>query len=369
MLTRSRRTTNNTPPPPPMKSTTQSQCWTILEVFQWIKDTLKKGIGNYVLDVSQKNGVPCHPNGEGFLIEVVNQETSLKYVVLWSNMNTTNTKCQRGYYKLVPKKNRNRNRSRRRQYSFVIDIVNPSEECPPKRSRGQPPIMSPKVNGQIVVLLGIFLAIYLNVTEITLLDEARTEGWADGNGRLLRQVQYEQECTKNNFKLPHEKTMDCFSYYKQFGFRDIVRTDAPLDCHEIDGSIRTVASIGSLFYMHLHLKHDCVRNIEIQEVLNGCFIHLLKSKKNKTPKISDTDQYIGRLKRILYRNAIMDPIKEEECTQNIYDVDDDDNQRQWWSKPPRHVKVKTEYDDDDTTTSHPILGKRKHDDTLPFYRR
>ena len=95
MLTRSRRTTNNTPPPTTKKSTTQSQCWTILEVFQWIKDTLKKGIGNYVLDVSQKNGVPCHPNGEGFLIEVVNQETSLKYVVLWANMNTTNTKSER----------------------------------------------------------------------------------------------------------------------------------------------------------------------------------------------------------------------------------------------------------------------------------
>ena len=96
------------------------------------------------------------------------------------------------------------------------------------------------LNGQVLVLFGILLALNLSIYEVILTDIAKEE-WSKRDD--IRQMAYERECQRNNDQVLKRIPMHCLSYYRQFGFNDIsVSYVETGNCKDNDGRYHQIGN-------------------------------------------------------------------------------------------------------------------------------
>ena len=157
----------------------------------------------------------------------------------------------------------------------------------------------------ILVLFGILMGIYLDTTEIFLLDEAMNDG------QYLRQLAFERDC-KGRTGQPKNLHcyLHCYSYYTQFGFRDIKPTSN--DCYIKTGAFRKIAS--KPFKMKLQLRPNRKHDIDIIQIMN-------------MPCLAFFESSVKDVRSIVLRTVKNRMLDEEECDNIIYedDVIDENN--------------------------------------------
>ena len=197
-------------------------CYTILRIFKWIRAKLEQDTDYDYLDI----------NDNSIIIIFEKKNPKEYYVKLYANKNTNDERCEKAAF-IITKTNNTNSRTTRNSTKgnlttnfsitkLYIALVNPNQNCPGRTN------VTPKIYGEKIVLLGILLGCYFNLDSIELQDAARQQNW---KGIFLRQLAYKQDCEKNNGMLPKDKPTHCYSYYRQFGFRDNTEKQAPKDCN------------------------------------------------------------------------------------------------------------------------------------------
>ena len=251
-----------------------------------------------------KNTVDCNKECEfvineiDFIIKVSKNRytTNIFNIRLYANKNTHDFQCNRASYKITCYDG---------YYSFHIDLVNPNEFC--QNTNGS----SPSITGRLVVCFGILMAIYFDVTELTLYDEARIMGFDDDN-KLIRQKNYVKECQKNYNVLEENRHYDYFSYYRQFGFIDheIIKNNnyinknscVPRNCLDDEYFYHVIANSYYSFKMILYLNLDCLNEPHVQCILNSCIVSFFRSNNTTLKEIV----------QLLKQYAVLN-IDKEEC--------------------------------------------------------
>ena len=262
-------------------------CWTLLEIFEFIKDVVENDEPETILDVSYKRN-ELLGSGNGFVFDIVpiNLINENYYEVnLYANQ-TTIENCMRGCYEIRKKED---------EFTLKIAIVNPHEFCPEYTNK----IVSPQITGQAIVLLGIMLGLHLNVKQIKLIDAAKTD-WDDLE--YLRHIAYVKECQSQNNRIIKIKPFDCYSYYKQFGFRDKEQEyieEGP--CFDEQNNYKNIANKKKDMVLNFVETLECFQTIK-DVVLNTCIVVFL----------NNTKEYFKELKENL-KCIILQYLKDEDC--------------------------------------------------------
>jgi hypothetical protein len=309
-------------------------CYTILRIFKWIRANLEEHTGYDYLDINDNKIV--------FIFQKKN--TKEYYVKLYANKNTIDDRCEKGTF-IITKTNNNTNRRTTRNSTkgilntndfsitkLYIALVNPNQNCPGRKN------VTPKIYGEKIVLLGILLGCYFNLDSIELQDTARQQNW---RGIFLRQLAYKQDCEKNNGMLPKDKPTHCYSYYRQFGFRDNTEKQAPKDCNN-----KVIQTNLEKIFMTLQLKKNIINNNQvIREILSMCLMEFFQKLTYDDIKIKD----------VIIDNFVQNKLQPWECEAEVLTDDDLIDSRLFGGY-------------DFYPGSHNILNrKRRSSDVLPFY--
>ena len=311
-------------------------CYTILRIFQWIRANLEEHTGYDYLDINDNSII--------IIFEMKNEKEY--YVKLYANKNTNDERCEKAAF-IITKTNNTNSRTTKNSTKGILNIndfsitklyialVNPNQNCPERKN------VTPKIYGEKIVLLGILLGCYFNLDSIELQDAARQQNW---RGVFLRQLAYKQDCEKNNGMLPKDKPTHCYSYYRQFGFRDEIEKKAPKDCNN-----KIIQKNSEKIFMTLQLKKNIINNnLIFRNILSMCLMEFFQTQDyNNESQI--------KIKDIILENVVLNKVERSECdTEVFYDDDLIDS------------GVYGVYDF--YTGPHNNLNrKRKSHDVLPFY--
>ena len=147
------------------------------------------------------------------------------------------------------------------------------------------------LNGKILVLFGLLISIHFNVERVELTDIAKQK--VNGEKIYIRQINYQNECEKNEGQFLKKKPSHCLSYYRQFGFKDDDKTYVEQgNCKDDSGDYKRMAN-GKVMSLRLN-THMCP--LFINEIREECVIRLLNIDKNSQQYRDMLDYYINSIK-------------------------------------------------------------------------
>ena len=145
-----------------------SDCYTILRIFQWIRANLEEHTAYDYLDI----------NDNSIIIMFQKKNPKEYYVKLYANKNTFDDRCEKAAF-IITKTNNTNSRTTKNSTKGILNtnnfsitklyiaLVNPNQNCPGRTN------VTPKIYGEKIVLLGILLGCYFNLEIIELQDAAR----------------------------------------------------------------------------------------------------------------------------------------------------------------------------------------------------